>query len=132
MIRIAAAVVVAGHGLIHLIGFVVPWGIARPEGFPYRTTALDGAIVLGDTGARVVGLVWLACAVGFVVAGLGIWRRTRWALPLAASLAIVSILVCVLGLPEAVAGVVMNTIILVIVAWASLVQPARTRPTGVR
>ena len=124
MLRIAAAAVVAAHGLIHLIGFVVPWGIATVEGFAYRTTALDGAIALGDAGARALGLVWLACAVGFVVAGLGIWRRASWALPLTAGLAVVSIVVCVLGLPETSAGIVVNAAILGAVAWVVARPPA--------
>lgn len=128
MIRIAAAAIVAAHGLIHLIGFVVPWGIATVEGFAYRTTALDGAITLGDGGARALGLVWLACAAGFVVAGIGIWRRTSWALPLAAGLALASIVVCVLGLPETVAGIAVNAAILGGAAWTSL---ARRRVPGV-
>jgi hypothetical protein len=124
VIRIVAAVVVAGHGLIHLIGFVVPWGLAQVEGFPYRTTALGGAIALGDAGARAVGVAWLVCAVGFVVAGLGIWRRASWALPLAAVLAVASIVPCVLGLPEAVAGIVVNAVILGVVAWTSIARRA--------
>ena len=124
MIRIVAAAVVAGHGLIHLIGFVVPWGLAQVEGFPYRTTALGGAIALGDAGARAVGVAWLVCAVGFVLAGLGIWRRAPWALPLAAVLAIASIVLCVLGLPEAVAGIVVNAVILGLAAWASIARHA--------
>ena len=123
MLRITAAAVVAAHGLIHLIGFVVPWGIAAVEGFAYRTTALGGAIALGDAGARAVGIAWLACAVGFVVAGLGIWRRAAWALPLTAALAVVSIAVCVLGLPETAAGIVVNAAILGAVAWVSVARP---------
>ena len=123
MLRIAAGAVVAAHGLIHLIGFVVPWGIASVEGFAYRTTALGGAIALGDTGARAVGIVWLACAVGFVVAGLGIWRRASWAAPLTAALAGVSVAVCVLGLPETSAGIVVNAAILGAVAWVSFARP---------
>jgi predicted cation transporter len=124
VIRIVAAVVVAGHGLIHLIGFVVPWGLAQVEGFPYRTTALGGSIALGDAGARAIGIAWLVCAVGFVMAGLGIWRRAPWALPLAAVLAIASIILCVLGLPEAVAGIIVNAVILGVVAWAWVARPA--------
>ncbi len=125
MIRIVAAVVAAGHGLIHLIGFVVPWGLAQVDGFPYRTTALGGAIALGDAGARVVGIAWLVCAVGFVVAGLGIWRRASWAIPLTAILAAVSIVLCALGLPEAGAGIVVNAAILAVAAWVALVRPRR-------
>jgi hypothetical protein len=122
MLRIAAGAVVAAHGLIHLIGFVVPWGISSVEGFAYRTTALGGAIALGDTVARAIGVVWLACAVGFVVAGLGIWRGSAWALPLTAALAFVSIAVCVLGLPETSAGIVVNAAILGAVAWVSIAR----------
>jgi len=129
VLRIVAPALVAAHGLIHLIGFVVPWGIATVEGFPYRTTALGGAIALDDTGARAIGIVWLACAVGFVVAGLGVWRRASWALPLTAALAVVSIAVCVLGLPESSAGIVVNGAILGAVAWVSFARP-RVRGTA--
>ena len=123
MLRIAAGAVVAAHGLIHLIGFVVPWGISSVEGFAYRTTALGGAIALGDTGARAIGIVWLACAVGFVVAGFGIWWRASWAAPLTAALAGVSVAVCVLGLPETSAGIVVNAAIFGAVAWVSFARP---------
>ena len=123
MLRIAAAAVVAAHGLIHLIGFVVPWGIATIEGFPYRTVVLGEAVELGDFGARAIGVVWLACAVGFVVAGLAIWRRAPWALALTAALASVSIGLCVLGLPETVAGIVVNAATLGAVAWILLARP---------
>jgi hypothetical protein len=130
VLRIAAAAVVALHGLIHLIGFVVPWGISAVEGFPYRTTALGGTLALGEAGVRIVGIAWLVCAAGFVLAGLGIWRQASWALPLTATLAVVSTGICVLGLPEAFAGIVVNAAILGAVAWVALArrrvpEPAR-------
>ena len=130
MLRIAAAAIVTAHGLIHLIGFVVPWGIAEVEGFAYRTAVLGGVVELGDAGARAIGALWLACAVGFVVAGLGIWRRASWALALTAALAAVSIGLCILGLPETVAGTAVNAAILVGAAWIVLAQ-SRV-PSGAR
>lgn len=120
MTTLLAAAALGLHGLIHLIGFVVPWGIARVDGFPYRTTALGGAIALGDAGARVVGVAWLLVAVGFVVAAVALWRGEAWAAPLAAGLAVASILVCALGLPEAGFGILVNVAILGVVAWAAL------------
>jgi hypothetical protein len=45
MIRILSAVVLALHGVIHVIGFMSPWRIATLEGFAYRTTVLNGAFV---------------------------------------------------------------------------------------
>ena len=76
-----AAGVVAAHGLIHLIGFVVPFGIARVDGFADRTTALNGLVELGEAGSVVLGVTWLLLAVGFVVAGVGLWRGRAWRLP---------------------------------------------------
>lgn len=125
ILRLLAAAVLAVHGLIHLIGFLVPWRIAQVEGFAYRTTGLDGSVELGATGAMIVGLAWLAIAVGFVFAAAGVWRRSPWALGLTAALAIASLAVCVLGLPETVAGIVVNVAILAAVAWITVRRPGR-------
>jgi hypothetical protein len=117
--RVALAAAIAAHGLIHLIGFVVPWQVAAVAGFPYRTTVLDGTADLGEIGVRVVGVIWLACAIGFIVAAVGIVRRTTWALPLTAILAIVSLVVCVVGLPETAMGIAVNVVILAGAAWVA-------------
>ena len=82
MIRRIAAIVLALHGAIHLIGFVTPWRIATLEGFAYRTTVFNGALDVRDAGARVIGLAWLGLTVGFLTAGYGVWRGTRWAVGL--------------------------------------------------
>ena len=37
MTRYALAAVLAAHGVIHLIGFVVSWELAEVDGFPDRT-----------------------------------------------------------------------------------------------
>ena len=126
MIQIVAAVVLALHGLIHLIGFVTPWRIAALQGFTYRTTALNGALEIGDPGVRLIGLVWLGLAIGFVAAGYGIWRGEPWALALTVILAIVSLAVCILGLPEAFAGIAINIVILGAVAYAAILRPRRS------
>ncbi|HYO42155.1 MAG TPA: hypothetical protein VES19_03055 [Candidatus Limnocylindrales bacterium] len=119
MIRTLAAAVLAAHGLIGLIGFVVPWRLAVVDGFAYRTTALDGVIELGDAGARIVGVAWLGIALGFVIAAVATWRGARWAPGLTAVLAVASIAVCVLGLPETVAGIVVNIGILTVLGWTA-------------
>lgn len=112
MLLALAAVGLAAHGLIHLIGFVVPWRLASLESVPYRTTALNGAIELGEAGARLLGLGWLGVAVGFVVAAVGVWQGASWSLPFVAALALVSLGLCILGLPEAAAGIVVDLVIL--------------------
>ncbi len=117
MTRYALAAAIAAHGVIHLIGFVVPWQLAAIAGFPYRTTVLDATADLGTVGARVVGIVWLACAIGFIAAAVGIARRSSWALPLTATLAAVSLAICIIGGPETAAGIVVNAAILSVAAW---------------
>jgi hypothetical protein len=119
VIRVAAAAVLGIHGLIHLIGFVTPWRIATLEGFPYRTSGLGGAVELGDGGARRVGLVWLALAFGFVAVAYGVWHRRQWAPGMTGGLAVASVVVCVLGLPDAGAGLAIN--IGILAALASVV-----------
>jgi hypothetical protein len=119
MIKALGAAVLAAHGLIGLIGFVVPWRLAVIDGFAYRTTALGGAIALGDAGARIVGVAWLVIAAGFVIAAVAIWRGARWAPGLTAVLAGASLAVSILGLPETAAGIVVNIGILAVLAWTA-------------
>lgn len=122
MIRRIAAILLALHGVIHLIGFVTPWRIATLEGFAYRTTVLNGALDVGDAGVRVVGLVWLGLTAGFLAAGYGVWRGKRWAVGLTGVLAVVSLVVCLLGLPETFAGIAINVVILAVVAYVVFVR----------
>ncbi len=124
MLRTVVALVLAVHGLIHLIGFVVPWRITEVEGFTYTTTAVWGRIELGDAGARVLGVLWLPAAVAFVVAAYGIWQCAAWAVPLTAVTAVVSLALSVLGAPAAVAGIAINVVILAMIAYFQLVAPA--------
>jgi hypothetical protein len=126
MLTIVAAVVLAIHGLIHLIGFVVPWQLATVDGFRFRTTLLAGLLDVGGAGARAVGALWLVCAVGFVVAAFALWRGEPWAMPLIVGLALASFVLCVLGLPESAVGVVVNVAIVTIAAYFILTGQTTT------
>jgi len=126
LVRAIAAIAIAGHGLIHLIGFVVPWRIAVLEGFAYRTTALNGTISLGQSGAQAVGVAWLVITAGFLVAAFGLWRTEPWAMPLTAVLAVCSLVVCVIGLPETGAGIVINVVILGVIGYVALARGNRS------
>src|SRR5947199_17315 len=47
------------HGIAHVVGFVVPWKILTSKEMPYRTTILASSVDLGETGARLLGRMWL-------------------------------------------------------------------------
>ena len=51
--RIALAILMALHGIAHVVGFLAPWQLT--EGMPYKTTVLAGRWDLGATGIRAVG-----------------------------------------------------------------------------
>jgi hypothetical protein len=113
--RIALAVLMAVHGIAHLVGFAGAWQLA-PGGFPYKTTVLGGQVDLGNAGIRVVGLLWLTTAVAFVAVAVGTVAGVVWWAPAALTIAIVSLLLSVLEFPEARLGVVINIAIIAALA----------------
>jgi hypothetical protein len=111
--RRAAAVFFALHGLIHVMGFAAAWQLATLPEIAYRTTALNGVVEIGDTGARLLGVGWLVGAGALLVAAWGTWRNAPWALRGAVVAATVSMLICALGLPDAYWGLALDVAILV-------------------
>lgn len=110
-IRIAVGLYLVVHGFAHLVGFVVPWKIATLEEEPYKTTLICGTIEVGDVGIRIVGFLWLAVAVAFFAAALGSFMLQAWWRPLTFYLSIVSLILCILGLPGAKIGILANVVI---------------------
>jgi hypothetical protein len=130
MIRRTAAVLVALHGVIHLIGFLAPWRIVTLQSLAYRTSVLGGGLDIGDVGVRVIGLVWLGLTVGFLAAGFAIWRGKPRAIGLTGVLAVVSLIVCVVGLPETGAGGAIDVAILAMVSYVAFNKSRSLGPTG--
>ncbi len=112
MIKIIAAIFLILHGLIHLFGFLVPWGIMETDDFQYKTTILAGKVDLGPTGIRIVGILWFVGAIGFVIAGIGLWMVTPWWFTLLVAVTLYSLVLCILGWPDSQFGVYINLVIL--------------------
>ncbi len=111
--RILLGILMAIHGIAHVAGFVVPWKLAPPESGSYTTTILAGRIDLGSAGVRMLGLVWLGLAIGFLIAAIGSLFGFSWWMRAASLLAIVSLVLSALGWPDAKIGVPVNAAILV-------------------
>ena len=116
--RMALAVLMLLHGVAHLPGFVSEWRLAALEGLPYRTTILAGRLDLGDIGIRVVGLLWLVAALGFLAAGTGALANRSWWTAAAAAAALGSLALSLLELPQARIGLAVNLAILASLALA--------------
>lgn len=112
MIRMILTIVLIVHGLVHLIGFVVPWRLVTLADFEYTTTVLAGRVDIGAAGIRVFGLLWLLATVGYVVAGMGVFTVQPWWQTLTLGVTLLSLVICILGLPETVFGVLINLAIL--------------------
>ncbi|MCC7241179.1 MAG: ABC transporter permease [Acidobacteria bacterium] len=112
--RIAAAIVMFVHGVAHLPGFLVSFRLASLAELPYKTTILAGRLNLGDRGIQVMGLMWAALAIGFALASVGLLFRLPWWGAAAWAATAMSLILCVLGWPEARIGALVN---LALGAW---------------
>lgn len=112
MLKKVAALIVLGHGLIHLMGFVLQWQLAELEGLTYTTAVLGGSMDIGVTGARVLGLLWLLAAIALVSAAIGLLLNAAWDRKLLLIAALFSLPITVLGWPDSQFGVLVNMFIL--------------------
>lgn len=109
--RIALAVVVALHGIAHIVGFLGSLPAGTLKDFTYRTAVFGGRLDVGEAGIRLFGWLWLAVALTFVVvAGLAIANRPGW-VPLAFGITAVSCVFCAIGWPDAKFGIIVNAAI---------------------
>lgn len=110
--RILFAALLIAHGIAHLVGFVIPWRLVTSEELPYRTTVLGGTVNLGETGVRLLGVVWLVVGVAFAVVAGGLLLRVSWWYRAALGTVLVSLVLCIAGWPDSRLGIVANAVIL--------------------
>jgi hypothetical protein len=80
ILPILFAILTLLHGLIHLLGFVAYFPLAKIPDLSYKTTLLGGNWEIGAGGIRLFSLFWLLAALGFVLAALLLLlNRSFWA-----------------------------------------------------
>lgn len=113
--RIVLALLMAGHGIAHLPGFLVSWQLRSFPELPFRTTIFGTLLDVGEAGIRMIGAVWLAVGVGFIVLAGATLARAAWWLPFAYILIVLSTVLCLAGWPDARLGLVANAVILLLI-----------------
>lgn len=103
------------HGLIHLMGLWAYWPLGTLRELPYKTTLLGGRIDVGATGMRMVSLLWLTAAIGFVAAAAGLTMGTSWWQPLLIATACLSLVIAVLDWQVAYRGALIDLSILALI-----------------
>lgn len=117
--RIAVVLLLAAHGLLHVLGFLKTWGLADLPGLSGKT-----ALPLSATGTRALGLVWLVAAFVFLLAAaLRAFLYDAWWLFAGAALLLSQGLIC-FQWQDAKAGTAANVLIALSIALV-LAQGAR-------
>lgn len=111
--RILFTLIVLGHAIAHLPGFIVYLRLAELKDMPYKTTILASSINVGDIGIRVFGVLWLIAALAFVASGVGAFTRLTWWQPIMLITAAFSLLLCILGWPDTRFGLLVNLALIV-------------------
>jgi uncharacterized integral membrane protein len=107
--RSIAAVVLAGHGVVHLLGVPLQWRLGEPGALRYA----DAYPEPGTAAGFVAGAGWLAAGLLFlVVAGLVARRDPCWRI-VALAAVVISVPVLVLNASTAAAGLVIDVAVVV-------------------
>ena len=109
---VAGTVVIAAHGLVHLMGVALLWKLGEPGQLRYA----DAEPAPGSTAGYLVGSLWLAAALLFVIAAMLLAaRRASWRV---VALAAVAVSAPAIGLApgQAIAGLVVDGLVLIGVA----------------
>ena len=113
--RSALALVLVIHAVAHLPGVSRAMALGGLPGCYPTTTAFNGAIDVGESGVRLVGVLWLFNAVGIVAAAVLVFRGNPHWPPLTVSMLVFSLMLCTLGLPETRIGLAVDVVLLLAV-----------------
>jgi hypothetical protein len=109
--RVILGIVLLVHAVAHLPGFLSDWRLATLKELPYKTT-LVGGFDVGPTGIRFIGALWLLAALAFGMTALGVFVQARWWPAWLLGVSLASLVLCILGWPEARLGIAVNVALL--------------------
>lgn len=109
---VIAVILVALHGLVHLMGTAVYMQWTAIEGLPYKTALLGGRWEVGADGIRIFGVLWGLVALGFLAAATGLLFSADWWRAVLIGVTIGSLALSILDWETAYAGIAVNLLIL--------------------
>jgi hypothetical protein len=120
---VPVTLVLAFHGLIHLMGATAYLKLGVLQGLPYKTQVLGGRLDLGEVGIALFGVCWAIAALGFVSSVAGMLTKQTWWRPVLFVVTLLSLVLTTLDSSAAFIGVIVNVVIL-IVLW---LEPSDTQ-----
>ena len=103
--HIALAVFVAVHAFAHMVGFAAPFGYLKN---PPPDSALVQRLGLSGAGSKALGVLWLIAMLVFIVAAIGLYRRSEWWPRVMIGACILSVLLTATFLPYAKFGLAVD------------------------
>jgi cytochrome c biogenesis protein CcdA len=99
VLRVIVAIVIIGHGIGHVVGFLAPWTNSKlgfPEfAFNQSPWLFPGEVLMQSAIGKVFGAIWLLSMVAFFGAALGLLARQEWWSTVAVIASILSLIVVV-------------------------------------
>jgi hypothetical protein len=111
-LSILLSLLVAFHGLIHLMGFLAYWPLREFPALPYKTALLSGRWEIGATGMRLFSLLWLIAALGFILSATALLFGKPWWAPVMLAASLLSLLICILDWGVAFRGAIVDLLLL--------------------
>lgn len=111
-VKFAFGMLLVLHGFAHSPAILEAWKLKTYEDISYRPNYL--LEYASDTVVYGLGFVWLIAAGAFIVAGLGVIRRTFWWPHIATFATIVSFAMTILWKEDAIVGLALNAGLLVV------------------
>jgi hypothetical protein len=116
--NIAVGIYMFVHGFAHIVGFLVSWKLVNDKDTPYKTTILGGKLDLGDTGIRIMGILWLLTGIAFFLVTYGVIVQTGWWKTSTLFITCFSLFISLIALPDTKYGVMANVLLLLFLWFA--------------
>lgn len=94
ILRIVIAIILAGHGMGHIMGFLgtwTSWQIFSEPSFNESPWIFSDGIFIHSAVGKVFGIFWLVAMIGFLAAAIGLIANQSW-------WSTVAIIACILSL----------------------------------
>jgi hypothetical protein len=111
---VPVSLILAFHGLIHLMGATAYLKLGVLQELPYKTTVLGGRVDLGELGIAVFGALWAIAALGFISSVAGMLTNQNWWRAVLLGVTLLSLVLTALDSSAAFIGVIVNVVILVV------------------
>jgi hypothetical protein len=117
LLRFLAGVFFILHGIVFPILGASYFKLYTIPGFPDGTYVFWHRFDVGETGIRIVGVIWMLSGVLWVLSGIGLLFLTNWWVGFTIATALVTLIPCILTLPDGKYGTLINLVILVLTLY---------------